>query len=187
MVKSASIRSAAAQQLTALKKAHPDFFMAEPPVHRAGGMLQAFSTTDLPALKTELTTDPTGIGYAPLIAAGNHQGIADAINLARATITVRRGVRSGIDVMNAIALADFEAATTGRQQYILALVTPVEGVDLSNDIIRANLGSIFAAGNATRTRLLAAADKNPASRAEQLWGINTVISTQQIGAALALP
>lgn len=182
-----STKNAAVLQLDALKKAHPDFFVANLPVHRAGGMLQAFSATDLPTLKTELTTDPTGIGYAPLIAAGNHQGLADAINLARAAITVRRGIRTGIDVMNAIALADFEAATTGRQQYILALVTPVEGVDLSNDIIRANLGAIFAAGNATRTRLLAAADKNPASRAEQLWGINTVINASQVGAALGLP
>lgn len=180
-------RAAPSPDIRKAMAAHPDLFAAPHPERRLAGMYGAFASTDLPALKSEIQTDPTGIGYAPMVTAGNHQGIADALNLPRATITVRRGVRTGIDVMTGIGLSDFEALVVARQQYILALVTPVEGVDLSNDVIRANLGTLFPVGSSTRTRLLAVADKNPASRAEQLWGVDTKISAQQVGAALALP
>lgn len=146
----------------------------------------------LTELKSELQTDPNGYGYAALITQGNHQGLANMLNLPRTAvnngtvgvaITVRRGVRTGINVMNCIALADYDALTVSRQQYLIALVTPVEGVDLSDDVIRANLSACFPAG-ATRTRLIAIADKTPASRGEQLFGIDTGISASQIAAAL---
>lgn len=148
---------------------------------------------DLLILKNELLTDPRAYGYAAPRAAGDHQTLANMLNTLRTAanngnvataITVRRGVRTAIEVMNAITLAEFEVLTVARQQYILALVTPVDGVDLSNDTIRANLAAVFPAGSASRAALLLAADKTPASRGEELFGITTAINTTHIAAAL---
>ena len=130
------------------------------------------------ALKNELLTDPRAYGYNA--AAADHTGMAEKLMLPRTAansgtgvaLTVRRGIRSGIAVMNAIVLAAYDALTVPRQQYIIALVTPVEGVDLANDQVRTNLGAIFPTG-VTRTALLAAADKTPASRLEELFGVDS--------------
>lgn len=148
-------------------------------------------------LRTELLTDPRSYGYGPLLTARNFVGASDLLNLPRTAanggpnggagtaITIRKGVRTGIDVMNCIAVADFAGRTVGQQQYILALVTPVEGVDLSNDVVRASLAAIFPTGNATRDRLLAAADKTPASRAEELFGLDSRINPDPVEQAVA--
>lgn len=145
------------------------------------------TTANLQTLKNELLTDPNAYGYAALITAGNHQGLADMVNLPRVGITVRRGIRTGIDVMNCIDGAEFVALSAGARDYLIALVTPVEGADLSNDVVRAALGAAFVEGSATRPRLLAIADKTPASRAEFGWGVDTLITAAHIASALNLP
>jgi len=47
---------------------------------------------DLTALKTELTTDPAGLGYAAHLATGSFSPIVDLLAAARAGFTVFRGV-----------------------------------------------------------------------------------------------
>ena len=44
------------------------------------------------ALKSELQNDPTSLGYAAMLAAGDHAGLAAALNLVRQTITIKRDV-----------------------------------------------------------------------------------------------
>lgn len=143
------------------------------------------------ALTAELTNDPRAYGYAPDVAAGSIAFLVTKLNLPRPVgsvghpvtgITVRRGIRTGIDVMNCIELTAFEALTVGRQQYIIALVTPVEGVDLSDDTIRANLLACFPA-SPTRTALIAAADRI-GSRAEELFGTGADITSTDVAHAL---
>ena len=147
------------------------------------------------ALRNEVQADPRSYGYATPLAAQNYEAVAALVNTVRTAanggpnggagtaITIRRGIRSGIEVMNCIDITEFAALVVGRQQWILALVTPIEGVDLSNDVVRANLGSTFAAG-ATRSRLIAAADKTPASRAEELFGIGSAVGGGNVFDAL---
>lgn len=134
------------------------------------------------ALANEITLDPNGYGFAAEIATGNDTLIAEKLNLVRSAIIVRRGVRTAIEVMNCITLAAWEALVVARQQYLIALVTPVEGVDLSHDTIRANLNTCFPVGP-TRTALLAAADR-PGSRAEQLFGTDSRITPTDVAQAL---
>lgn len=139
--------------------------------------------TQRSALASELNTDPRAYGYAADITAKDDSALAEKINRPRA-ITIRKGVRSALEVMNCIDVVEFGLlAPVGKQQYIIALVSVAEGVDLSNDVIRTNLETIFPVG-ATKTRLAAAADKTPASRAEELWGVGTVLSHLDIAQAL---
>ena len=142
-------------------------------------------------LTAEIQNDPRGYGYAADIAGGNDVQLTEKLNLVRVVgtvghpvtpITVRRGIRTGIEVMNCITLAAWEALTVERRQYLWSLVTPVEGVDLSHDTIRANLLACFPAG-ATRTALIAAADRT-GSRAEELFGVETRLTTNDIAQAL---
>jgi hypothetical protein len=139
-------------------------------------------------LKNELTSDPRAYGYAASRTAGDYEDLAVQLNVPRTAsnggvITVRRGIRSGVAVWNCIVLAAFDALTVPRQQFCLGLVTPVEGVDLANDQVRANLGAIFPTG-ATRSALLAAEDKSPASRIEELYGVDTTVDANIVRTAL---
>ena len=47
---------------------------------------------DLAQLKTELETDPNSYGYAPYIAAGNMQTLADMLNQRRTAIVMGRAI-----------------------------------------------------------------------------------------------
>jgi hypothetical protein len=152
-----------------------------------------YSNTDTAqraALTSELQTDPRTYGYAADITAKNDQALADKLNLLRTAansgtgvaLKASRGVRSGMEVMSCIDAVEFAALLAGKQQYIIALVSPGE-VDLSNAVVRTNLDLVFIAG-ATRTRLMAIADKTPASRAEELFGVDTFITPQYVAQAL---
>jgi hypothetical protein len=155
----------------------------------------SYDPTQRAALTAELNSDPRSYGYAADITAGNDVALVEKLNLPRTAanggafgaITVRRGIRTGIDVMNCIDIAAYDPLSVGKQQYLIALVTPVEGVDLSNDVVRANLLAIFPSGapnTATRARLQAAADKIPASRFEELFGIESRATNNDVAQAL---
>jgi hypothetical protein len=132
---------------------------------------------------TQRTALASELGLAAYTAnAGKDQTQADQMNTPQAGITVRRNVASSREVMSAIAGADFVALAVGGRDYLIALVSPGE-VDLGSDVVRASLTAAFPAG-ATRDRLIALADKTPASRAEQLFGIGTTISATDVAMAL---
>lgn len=136
----------------------------------------------LAALAAELQNDPTTLGYAPSITAGNDQGLADMLNLVRGTITVFRNDVKADEVIGATVVSDFTALTAGQQNYYLALVSqPV--IDVSNSNVRSNLASLFPAVSATRSNLATLAQRN-GSRAEQLWGVGTIVGVLDVAHAL---
>lgn len=148
------------------------------------------------ALKAELQNDPIGYGYAALIAAGNHGGLADMLNLVRTganggpQIIFRKTSVSGSEIYQQILWTDLVAlpgaptpAQLSKERRDLAFLTGLPAVqavallnpDGSDASIVANLRGMLTAGSGTLTRLVAIASRN-GSRGEQLGGVGTRVS-----------
>ena len=153
---------------------------------------------DYLALKTELLTDPSGLGYAASVSSGDDVTTAAVLNVARGAITIRRADINVQEFWNAIDVADFTAlpgaptvAQLSSERRFLAWLSglaALQTVRLLNDDgtdtpVVTNLKAMFPAGSATRTRLLALAIRN-GSRAEQLFGVDTIVGSQDIARAL---
>lgn len=110
---------------------------------------------DYIALKNEITTDPAGLGYVALSAAGDDQGIADALNL----------VRTG-------TAADGKSYSLFQGQVL----------DATRQNVRAIIVGIFSGMTATVSALTALASRN-ASRAEVLFGQGATVTTRDIALA----
>lgn len=136
-------------------------------------------------LKTELTTDPSALGYAALITAGAISALAQAINLVRAggAFSVFRNDIAPIEVINAIASADF-AASTALQMAQLQFFFAGGRIDATSANVRANFLAIFSAASTATKNALSALSQRQGSRAEVLWGTSTVIIEEQITNAL---
>lgn len=157
------------------------------------------------ALKAELQTDPIGYGYAAMITAGNHTGLADLLKLVRdgtnggPAIVIKRSDVSSKDIWESIDVSEMQAlpgtptaAQLSTERRNLAWLSGLPAIpsirlqkdDGTNTAVIENLSAIFPAGTATRARLVALAARN-GSRAEQLFGVNTRIDHQDIARALA--
>lgn len=134
----------------------------------------------LPALKTELQTDPTGLGYAAHIMSGTTWRLADLLNLPRVAIRTFRTAIPTWEVIAATTKTEYDALTAGNKQLYQILVS-AGTIDGSNAEIRAMFASIFSAGP-TRTALAAMAERD-GTRAEQLFGVS--VSTDDCAHALA--
>lgn len=113
---------------------------------------------DLAALKTELTTDPEGLGYT-----GHDEHDAGLLNAPTRTPD-RESIDSGL-LVACISPTDFAALTANQKQY-LGLFTNAGSVPLTA-AVKQNLAGMFDAGSATRQALVAAM-KRTGSRAEEL-------------------
>jgi hypothetical protein len=153
---------------------------------------------DYVALASEINTDPATVGYAALKAALNDQGLADALNLARASVTIRRADIAPQALWEAIDVADLTAlpgtptaaqlSTERRQLAWLTGLAALPTVRLLNDdgtdtMIRKNLLAMFTAGSGTLTRL-AALSVRQGSRAEFLFGAAAVVTNIDVARAL---
>lgn len=158
----------------------------------------------LAALKTEIQTDPQTYGYAAHVAAGEPELIAEKLNKVRdgtdgeAAITLRRADISPQELWGAISVADYTAlpgnptaAQLSTERRYLSWLTGLSAqpkVRLLNDDgsdgpVIANLNAMFGAGTGTRNRIAALANRF-GSRAEQLFGADTVVSIQDVSDAL---
>lgn len=137
---------------------------------------------DYLVLKTEIETDPTGIGYAPQVALGSDTGVADLINQIRDTIELFRDGIGAAEVFEAVNAVDF-GTLTALQTAKLSLILSQPALSLRGANIRTMLGDIFLVGSQTRINLIALA-KRKASRAEQLFGYNISIAHVDVAKAL---
>lgn len=152
---------------------------------------------DLTALRTELQNDPASLGYAALLTAGSDQGLADALNLRRASIQVRRADIAPAEIAGAIAVADYTAlpgtptaAQLSTERRFLAWLTGIMAVptlrllndDGTDGPAIANFKAMFAAGTGTLTRLSALASRT-GSRAEQLFGTGVGVTALDVARA----
>ena len=137
----------------------------------------------LAELRTELVTDPTGLGYAAAWG-GSDQGLADLLNLPRAAITVWRGLLPAYQVIDLVAWTEWTALSAANKQ-LLQTLTGTDTVNTESANTRAAFSQMFAAGTATRTALLAFAQRT-GSRAEQLWGTGRIVTESEVSGARGL-
>lgn len=135
----------------------------------------------LAVLRTELQTDPLGLGYATPIAEGAYQTVADLCNNPPAgqTAHVYLPIASP-SVVAAIAKAEWLALTPDDRAW-LSFVVAQPIVDATVVQLRTDLGALFPAGSQSRSNLLALSQRL-ATRAEAL-GVGTV-TLADIDAAL---
>lgn len=136
----------------------------------------------LEALATEIETDPTGIGYSSMTAVQ----VTDALNLSRAAIIFPRPDVTPLEILEAINVQDFVAS--GQQtilhgswfesltQYPSIRILKSDGTDTR---VLTNIMRLLTNASASETRIRALASRT-GSRAEQLWGMGTVVTVEQV-------
>lgn len=148
-------------------------------------------------LKAEIENDPQTYGYAAFLAAGEPENIAAALNKLRdgtdgeAAVSVRRTDITPVELLEALDTRDISNSTnTLVGAYLQALlVQPTIRLTNANgnaNRIKDNLDRIITNGQNSQTRFNALAVR-VGSRAEQLFGAGTVISTADVGQALNPP
>jgi hypothetical protein len=136
--------------------------------------------THLTELSTELSTDPSSLGYA-----GKQPGeVRDIINLTRDTIDIDREHVPASELQSAVIGSEFVSLSNITQRGWLAIVGlgSDPGVPVGNTNIRGQIAAIWGAGTTTRSNLVALQTKK-GSRAEQLWGERSFVTHQAIIAA----
>lgn len=160
----------------------------------------------LPALKTELQTDPQNYGYAPFVAIRNDTVLALLINFkprdgvtlppfgnVGPAVQVKRGNVPPVEILEAIDVRDFLASPAGVNSIPLAQswlesITQYSTIRLANadgtkTQVRKNIDRLVGDAQGSQTRLDAVAVRF-GSRAEQLFGENSVVSVQNVSDAL---
>lgn len=117
-------------------------------------------------LKSEMTNDTAGIGYAAVpVGPSRDDAVARLINARRATIDLLRDDVAPHEILGAIDLADFAGASAAHRAYLqLVLSAPRVAVTAA---LKAALETVFGAGTATRAALPSVFTRK-GSRAEQL-------------------
>jgi hypothetical protein len=139
-------------------------------------------TYSLSALRTEVTTDPKGLGYAAQ--AGNSDSIAVLMNTSPEPIAagqqeqIYRNYVDTRDLIASLVLSEVAALTQGNRDY-LSITFSTAQVKTGDSNLRTQIGTVFASGTTSRTNLTNAAQKN-ATRAEALWGDGFRVTAQQV-------
>ena len=144
---------------------------------------------DYVALKAEIQTDPNTYGYAAMVAVGNMQGVADALNKVRNAIDIPRPDVTPQEVLEAIAVNHFVANANVLYASWFESITQLPSLrvlnaDGTDTRVMTNIMAILTNGSQSETRIRNLA-KRKGSRAEQLFGVGTVLSWQDITQALA--
>lgn len=161
------------------------------------------------ALRTEITTDPRGYGFAPLVTTGNDQAVADKLNavrdgtnpptnptaaggVANGSISIKRPDCTPAEVLEAIDIRDFASAPVGVTSIPLTQswfesITQFARIRLANadgtkTTVRKNIDRIVNDVNLSQTRLDAVAIRN-GSRGEELFGAGVIVTRDDVSAA----
>lgn len=127
-----------------------------------------------PALKTELTTDPAGLGYV----GKTDQQAADLINTVPTvnTDTNRRVKRDRVEtweIVEATVTAEYDALSAAEKERY-ARLTGLGVINPQGTNIQSAFLKMFAAGTTTRTNL-SLLQWRAASRAETLYGVRVEV------------
>jgi hypothetical protein len=141
----------------------------------------------LTTLKTELNTDPNAYGYAAYLGDNfNPPALAAMLNLPRAAIEMPRPDVTREELLEAIKLTDFIAKANQeifQGSYIESLLQnpSIRILKANGDDTRVmtNIMTVLANGSQSEARVRALA-KRQGSRAEVLFGVNTMLSFQDV-------
>lgn len=162
-------------------------------------MFDASNVLHLQQLKAELLADPKALGYAAPLADGNHSALVALILSAYpGSGNVQLGDVPCHKVRSCISLADWRLLTAEERAYIHMLLDG-DVVNLSDGMVDNNLvqsGGIWAPGSGAGSAQQRGLDSRPrlmtmkqrkATRAEELWGLDSTVSASDIPRALAQP
>lgn len=143
----------------------------------------------LSTLKIELATDPKGLGYAPLVAVGNDQAVADLLNAktgpgaeAISLAVIPKGdFLLGI-APAAMVLATKDDATQRRWDRLIALASASDQIRVGSPTIQGLLAQAVGEGLLAQGQV-DGFTKRVGSRAEVLFGPGAMLTTTQIGEA----
>lgn len=142
------------------------------------------------ALKSELQNDPAALGYALHVASGNDSALADLINAPKVGVVMRNEFISSADILEAIDSRDFETTPLAahvawfQAEMVQGRLRLVE-LDGTNTRALGNIKRLLlnADPQGSEARLNVIADRL-GSRAEELFGRNTVVSSTDIAIAV---
>ena len=138
----------------------------------------------LSELKTELQTDPNGLGYAPLTSSGQTKATADLINTVQSTAAYLVFFPTVTSYAVHAAFDPTEFATLAALSLNQLSVMLSGGlVNSASSSTRTILLNIFTGMPTTRGNL-AAVMRRQGSRAEVLWGIGTIVMQDEVERAL---
>jgi hypothetical protein len=142
----------------------------------------ALTDTQYVELKTEINTDPKGLGYA----GQNDPDVADLLNtigLVTPTETVEREVINGQELSAVVVHSEYIVLSAEKREAWTVVLSAGDGqIDVSNAGIRNQIAAIWGAGTTTRANLIALQTRD-CSRAEALFGAGISISHIDVGTA----
>ena len=136
----------------------------------------------LVVLKTEIDTDPTGLGFASHVASGDHSQIAALLNEINTSIQVDRELVPAHEVASAVVASEYGALTARERERYAALISTSK-VNVKSQNTRDAFLEMFPAGSTTRANLATLQTKD-GSRAEQVLGEGVSISHADVSQAL---
>lgn len=145
-----------------------------------------FDPANQAALKTELTTDPKGLGLGAM----TDTAAAAKLNQAGASSeTLPNRVLESFEFMRCVKMSEFDAVfstwTAGQKEWFARLVSTGK-VDVGNTQVKTDLVTLFPAGTAAVTRAaVLAVTTRTASRAEVLFGAGVIIQYFDVARARA--
>lgn len=149
---------------------------------------------NIAALKSEITNDPNGYGWAAIRVTGDTQALTTALNLYRdgtnggPSISVKRRDINPQEVLEAVDTRDFKASPSALEaswfesitQYPTIRLVAEDGTDTR---IMSNFKRVLQNTNGSQTRVVALGMR-AGSRIEQLFGTDMVASIDDVRAAL---
>ena len=135
-------------------------------------------------LKTELTTDPAGLGYSSHLTVADDQGLADILNAVQAGVaySIFRNSIPVRDLIAAITASEYVTLTSLQIAQLNFLFSANSTLD-ATDLNTRNIVTTIFTGKASTLGNFAVVAKRQASRAEVAWGQGTFITAQQVGEA----
>src|SRR3990172_2184325 len=134
----------------------------------------------LSALKSEIDSDPTALGYA----GKNDQEVADLLNTLNPSIRIDRDIVSTWEVIEATVPSEW-ASLSADEKNRYGIFASLGTINLKGTNIRNAFGAMFAAGTTTRANLIAI-QKRDGTRAEQLFGSGVGVSLLDVHIARRL-
>ena len=127
---------------------------------------------DRAALKTELLTDPAGVGYATFIRPEGNSSIhlANLGNAPQVAIRINKGPVVSSELVLAIDQSEYDALSDRKALQWQTLTASPE-VDLSDARVMAQITAIFGGASATLSTINTLSQRN-GSRFEALFGQN---------------
>lgn len=127
-------------------------------------------------LQQEIQSDPTGLGYAPLVAQKQYGQIAEVLNSATSGVVSSVASVDTKALQSAVVASEYLSLSAQQRDLWAALLSAAQGsVPIRNTNIRQQALAVFTTSSPNTRTNLAALQTKAFSRAEVLGGERTVV------------